>query len=249
MARNTIDPKNVTSGAGVLPARHAGAAPLGSWLDQHAVIMLIAAVATVVLVDASPIAWLGALSFAAYAMRARHVLRDLRPYGGYANHLTATRLLLMLAAAVWLTELSRVWLTSLFALNVLLDIADGYVARRSGQTSELGTMLDREVDGIFVLVAYAYFYCTGSAGAWILLPGALPYLYRLGFRLAQHATVAQTREPLAARLAGVNFVILVTAVALPGRVQETLIWISAAVVFLSFVASLLRMRLNEAKVY
>jgi hypothetical protein len=166
---------------------------LDAWLTLHAAAMLIATLVAAALRSAAPIALAGAISFGLWGFRSRRALARLRPYGGYANHLTALRLAAVLCAAALLTDISREWLLVIFGANVLLDVADGYAAQRANQTSELGTMFDREADAIFVLVAYTYFFCVTGVGAWILVPGLLPYLYHLCAR-AVHETPTRLRK-------------------------------------------------------
>lgn len=69
---------------------------------------------------------------------------------------------------------------SLAALgSLLLDGVDGRLARRSGTASRFGARFDLEVDAFTVLVLAALVHRTGQAGAWVVLLGALRYLFVL----------------------------------------------------------------------
>ncbi len=92
-----------------------------------------------------------------------------------ANGLTATRFLLGpgLAACVLAGEAG--WAGALFALAVATDLADGRVARRYGQVSPLGGLLDHAADASFVSFGCAALAALG------MLPWLLPPLIALAF--------------------------------------------------------------------
>jgi CDP-diacylglycerol--glycerol-3-phosphate 3-phosphatidyltransferase len=53
-----------------------------------------------------------------------------------------------------------------FALAALTDLADGYLARRWGQTSTLGSVLDTAADKILVAAALVALVSVGRASPW-----------------------------------------------------------------------------------
>ncbi|MGH3316610.1 MAG: CDP-alcohol phosphatidyltransferase family protein, partial [Nocardioidaceae bacterium] len=70
------------------------------------------------------------------------------------------------------------WLLSLAVPCLLLDAADGLVARRTGTVSAAGARLDGELDaGILVVLSLAV---APVLGAWVLLIGAMRYLFLAG---------------------------------------------------------------------
>jgi CDP-diacylglycerol--glycerol-3-phosphate 3-phosphatidyltransferase len=74
-------------------------------------------------------------------------------FASLANQLTATRLALALPAA-WLAgrrdARSQTWAAGLFFAGSLTDLLDGYVARRWGQVSPAGALLDPLADKLLV---------------------------------------------------------------------------------------------------
>ena len=64
---------------------------------------------------------------------------------------------------------------SLFAL--LLDGVDGWWARRHGLSSAFGARFDMETDALLILVLALLAWHLGKAGAWVILSGALRYLF------------------------------------------------------------------------
>lgn len=234
----TVEPITRSTGA-----ERDGAEPLSPWLSWHAAAMLLAAAVTVMAPSGVWAALAAACSFAALVYRARPWRAS--PYGGYANQLTALRLGLLVAAAAAMTEVPTAWFWSLLALNVAVDVADGYVARRTRQVSPFGAVFDREVDAVFVLVAYLYFFVVAGLGAWVLVPGLLPYLYRLSTLARRDKPAAEHRERLAPFLAGANFVVLLVAVAAPPHLQLRVVLFSAALVGVSFLLSFVSLYLDE----
>ena len=109
---------------------------------------------------------------------------DLPPPGlGAANQITLVRATLVVpvaalalqpaspeATALW-------WIAGVAAVAIALDGFDGLVARRSGQETRFGARFDMELDAFLMLVLCVLVWRTGRADVWILLIGALRYLF------------------------------------------------------------------------
>jgi phosphatidylglycerophosphate synthase len=83
-----------------------------------------------------------------------------------------------LTAASFERDMSVVPLVTLASVALVLDLVDGWIARRTGTTSALGARLDGEVDAFLILalsVAVA-----PSVGAWVLAIGAMRYAFLAG---------------------------------------------------------------------
>jgi phosphatidylglycerophosphate synthase len=203
--------------------------------------MLVAIGLTIALPSGTWLALAGTWSFADlwYRERARHA--RLEPYGGYANQLTALRVGLVLAATALMTKLPAPWLWAVFAANVAIDVADGHVARRTGQATPFGAVFDREADALFVLAVYVYLFLVDGLAAWVLLPGALPYVFSVVVALRPYRPPPQHRERLATLLAGVNFVALLAAVASPPEPRLYIVIGSVTLVGVSFLVSFVKL--------
>jgi len=92
-----------------------------------------------------------------------------------ANALTLLRLLAAPALVVAVRDDAVAAAAALFALAVATDFADGWVARRYGEASRLGGLVDHAVDATFVTCGTA---ALASRG---VLPGALPPLIAIAF--------------------------------------------------------------------
>lgn len=68
------------------------------------------------------------------------------------------------------------WLALAAALTLALDGVDGWTARRYG-ASRLGARFDMELDALFILALAAWLAALGKVGYWVLLVGAVRYLF------------------------------------------------------------------------
>ena len=92
-----------------------------------------------------------------------------------ANLLTLSRALAAPFMALAIVEGAEGWAAGLFAWAVASDFADGTLARRRGQASSFGGLLDHATDA---------FLCTLGLGAlaWVgLVPAVLPFLVCIAF--------------------------------------------------------------------
>ena len=80
-----------------------------------------------------------------------------------------------LVADSWSGAVPVAWLVSLAALTIVLDAADGWLARRTGTTSDLGARFDMEVDAFLIFVLSLF--VAPAAGAWVLLIGLARYVF------------------------------------------------------------------------
>jgi phosphatidylglycerophosphate synthase len=92
-----------------------------------------------------------------------------------ANGLTLLRLLAAPVFAAAVSAGAPRLAVAFFALAVATDLADGWVARRFGQTSPRGELIDHAVDAIFVSTGAA---ALAAAG---VLPSVLPLLIVCAF--------------------------------------------------------------------
>ncbi len=106
------------------------------------------------------------------------------------NGISAARLLLVpvFAALVW--QQHDVWAIIVLAVSGASDWLDGVLARRLGQVSRLGQMLDPAADRLFILVTLVGLAWRGAVPWWLLvaivardlmMAALLPVLARRGY--------------------------------------------------------------------
>jgi phosphatidylglycerophosphate synthase len=103
------------------------------------------------------------------------------PQFGPANIVTTMRAALVSLTAALLGEphLSSVaWAAAVLGgVATALDGVDGWLARRSSMASRFGARYDMELDALLILVLALIAWRHGKAGPWIVLAGAMRYLF------------------------------------------------------------------------
>ena len=103
------------------------------------------------------------------------------PHFGAANFVTLVRVALVAGVAGLIGEPAsdRIgWLAIAIVLVVLvLDGVDGWLARRSGQTSAFGARFDMETDAALILILSLLVWQHGKAGAWVIGCGLMRYAF------------------------------------------------------------------------
>lgn len=142
-------------------------------------------------VGLAAIGWFSVLSVAGWCAGLLYLVgsnvlltRGLRRRGtlrfGPANAVTAVRsslvgLVTALVATSFTTPVSVPLLIGLTVPALALDAVDGWIARRTQTTSELGARFDMEVDAFLLLVLSAY--VAQDLGWWVLTIGLLRYAF------------------------------------------------------------------------
>jgi phosphatidylglycerophosphate synthase len=102
---------------------------------------------------------------------------------GAANRMTLLRATLVLPVAALVLQAgaldagARWWIIVMATVALVLDGVDGSVARRTGTSSSFGARFDMELDAFLILALSALVWRSGHAGPWVLLIGALRYLF------------------------------------------------------------------------
>lgn len=101
----------------------------------------------------------------------------------WPNAVTGLRLALVLvvASSVGSGMSAALWSVALIALA--LDGVDGWLARKLGQNSAFGARFDMETDALFLLILSFHVWWSSLLGLWVLLIGAMRYLFVAAGRL------------------------------------------------------------------
>lgn len=98
---------------------------------------------------------------------------------GVPNLITTARLL-MTMALLFADGRHPGWqLAAGAGVILLLDVVDGWVARKTGQSSPFGASYDVEADALLVMSIAVLLFSRGTAGPWVLVAGLLRYAYVL----------------------------------------------------------------------
>jgi phosphatidylglycerophosphate synthase len=154
-----------------------------------------------------------------------------------ANWVTLSRFLIVFLALIYHNSLSTWLFFCLVASVVILDVVDGFLARKYQAESEFGQVFDMESDAFFVTCMGIYFHKTTDVGVILLLPGALRYIFTLVVWFGPQLNLIEKKREYAAILAGVNFVCLAVGVVTVGVAQSFILGLSVLVVTFSFSIS------------
>ncbi len=87
--------------------------------------------------------------------------------------LTLTRIVLVPGIALLLMDQHYALALGVYLFASLTDVADGWIARRWNQVTELGTVLDPLVDIVFTFALFAGLVLAGLLPAWVFVAAAL----------------------------------------------------------------------------
>ena len=138
--------------------------------------------------------------------------------------LTLLRAALLPGVVMFLEERQFALAVALYVTAALTDVADGWIARRWGQVTTLGTVLDPVVDIVFNFAILGGLWATGLLGAWIFAVAAARYGVLLvgGAYLYLFVGPVRIRPTLFGRLTGVLMSALVALLMLLTVAPHTL---------------------------
>ncbi len=100
---------------------------------------------------------------------------------GPANLVTGTRALLVALLGGAALDSAGVgggwWVVGTATVAASLDLADGWLARRTGLSSAFGARFDMETDALLILVLSTLVWRHGLTGPWVLASGLMRYAF------------------------------------------------------------------------
>jgi len=198
--------------------------------------MLAALGAAASLEDSRPIFAFAAFSFLLLIVIGHRHWTPQRDFG-WANCVTALRLGIILVMALTLQTTSNdVW--GFLALFVfVLDGLDGWLARMTRSVSSFGAHFDMETDALLVAVLVEASWQRTLLGTWVLVPGALRYIYIL-FSAAVTSGAPEMPRSLFGRVAFSAVVLgLALVFLLPQSWGRSAAWVGACLLGVSFTRS------------
>ena len=188
------------------------------------------------------IALFGMISFGLYILINRETLGRLKPFGGYANRITFLRFLLLCTVMLFWQLIPDVVSIVLLVLFVSLDGVDGWLARKHNQTTHFGQYFDMEIDALFVLFASLMLYFKDLAIFWILLPGALRYIFVLFTWLMGPSKEKEDRTSYGAIIAVSFFISILISLTFQNIIQAILLYLTGFLIVISFGISFYKYR-------
>jgi phosphatidylglycerophosphate synthase/uncharacterized membrane protein YbhN (UPF0104 family) len=227
--------------------RTRGAAADGNvWTYASALSVVLGTLLALWLQAPSVLSVIAALCFFVFVARAR---RSWTPQGrfGLANAVTTLRLVITLWFLLAFASQAG-WLLAAVALaSLLLDLVDGWLARRAGLSSDFGALFDMETDALFVLTLALALFSRGIAGPWVILAGLWRYLYVLAPACIPASGSEDKRSTHGRLLYVVMMTCFVVALAVPASIGWLLALVGTVAVSISFGQSFWQLYVPAAK--
>lgn len=217
------------------------------WNKFHALAMLLAAGISLWVGNTMLLAISSFVSFLAFIFINKTTWQAM-PYGGYANWVTSIRLLIIHSFIAFWTIIPNVFFIAGLVVFVLLDGLDGKVARKYDQCTIFGEYYDMELDALFVLFVCIFLFLKGISGAWILLPGALRYLFVIYTWIFSNVPKKDDKQRYATIIAGVFFTMLLVSITFQNTFQDILLKLSGFGIVISFGISFYRFHFGQIEV-
>lgn len=207
-------------------------ARLARWAALHAVLLLACTGAALTWETLWPVAIAGTISFGGCIGAFRHRWTPTGTFGA-ANTLTACRLGGLLALALW--PMPALWIAGGAAAFLLLDGADGWLARRFDQASDFGAFFDKEVDAFALLVLCLLAVQYQGIAPLLVTAGLLRYVFAVLMHLGNPPARTEPRTNAARYL----YVFMMGAVLLPflplPAWAQVVLWTAVAGLVASFL--------------
>lgn len=203
-------------------------------------LLLLSVLVALYLDELWPIFLISSFSFGWLLIYCKEGLADLKPLIGWPNLISCFRFI-GIGFSILLIRQEHVWeLAIILTFLVLLDLLDGYLARKLNQASKVGLHLDMEVDAFFVVLMCAYLYLYRTVGIWILIPGLLRYIYVLYMRLFPKEGFAESKQRYASFFAGLFFAALLIAIVINEPFLTYLLASTSLLIIFSFGISFIQ---------
>jgi phosphatidylglycerophosphate synthase len=207
------------------------------WSTTHAILMIIGMIFDL-LGYQSVFPTLALISFLLFFGVMEKNIRSLKPAYGPGNWVTLIRFAGWLFIGFNYSQLSFFQIGLLSYFLVALDGVDGFVARQTNTISEFGAWFDMEVDAFYVALMSVILYNLGLAGAWILIPGFLRYVFSLGIWIFNVSDKQETSSKFGKYIAGFMFVALPLPFLIPLNYATPILAIASLAIVLSFGRSI-----------
>ena len=184
-----------------------------------------------------PLLVVNVCSFSFYLSRIKSYLIGFDAYIGFANWVTLLRLLVIIISGFLSNLLSNHVVFIFFSLAIAMDGLDGYLARRFKHMSIFGARFDMETDAFMVLLMSYLLYSRQLVGMWIILPGALRYIYQLLFSWLPTSELPSKK--IRSTIAVIFFISLSMGFIMPRYLTLPLLFTSSILIVFSFSISII----------
>ncbi len=211
-----------------------------TWSIYNAFAMTTALIIALVSKQLSILLVVFSISIIALIFINRKKLLNTRPIFGIANTLTLVRFLIIVLSFYLISFNDTNLLFYSLSIAVILDFFDGIAARYFNESSFFGQYFDMEIDAFFVLIMCYFYYTYGGVSWWILIPGALRYLFRIYTFCFPKPDVKEDKKTYATVIAASYFIILLIGLITSGTIQFLILLIGSLAIAVSFLIGIIQ---------
>jgi phosphatidylglycerophosphate synthase len=208
---------------------------LNTWTFRHAVLMTVIGSLAVLLDNPWILPVAMCISIAILLTEQRQTWLALKPFGGYANHVTLIRFILFLVILGFHSILHPYVFVGLVLSVIIADGIDGYLARRFDTSSDFGEIFDTEIDAFLAIALSVLIWSTFPSALWVLAGGFLRYLFVILYRVLGWDQMQRPHMPETKLFAVLYFISLLTPWLLPWDVAVWIVLAGNALVSFSFI--------------
>ena len=212
------------------------------WTRIHGIGMLLTIIPLVLFNNLAIQLIFVSLSFLTLFYFNRNLLKSHKPYGGYANIITGTRLIILLAVGIFRKYPSNEIIIILLVFTLILDGFDGYFARKYGTSSDFGAHFDMETDAFFISLLCSIIYSRSLLPVWILIPGFMRYAYVVFISIKGWSNISEPKSQHARVIAIIVFISLFTPLFLDKSIYLPLTAGATVLLIFSFMVSFILLR-------
>jgi phosphatidylglycerophosphate synthase len=211
---------------------------ISSWLVIHAVAMLLSTTIAVLCDAMFVLTWSMTASLAVLIVIGYRFWGQMHPLGGFANHVTFLRFVLLIFALALYQTLSPAVFVSCIVVVMIADGIDGYLARKLNQSSQFGEIFDVEVDTFLALSLSFLIWTMHRDAYWILAAGILRYLFVVLYRCLRWQHKQRPSMPETKIIAVIFFASLLTPMIMQWRFAIWFVAPGCILVTMSFLREL-----------
>jgi CDP-diacylglycerol--glycerol-3-phosphate 3-phosphatidyltransferase len=161
-------------------------------------------------------------------------IKNMKPFGGWANRVTAIRFLALIILALVYKYLSQLQISIWLAILIPLDGLDGYLARKRNEQTKMGAYFDMETDVLFVCIASCILFVRGLSGFVILIAAFFRYIYVLVVYLIGLHHIEEKRTKIGPIAAVFVFIALTLSFVVSDNIRPIIIYSTVLLLVISF---------------
>jgi phosphatidylglycerophosphate synthase len=174
------------------------------------------------------------ISFVFLFFISKNELIRLKPYGGWANRVTAIRFLAIMALAILHSNFSDLQIALWLVLLIPLDGLDGLLARSRNEKTVMGAYFDMETDVLYVCIASCILFLRNLSGYEIFVPAFFRYGFVLVLIIFRMDHLTEQRTKIGPFVAVYTFISISLAFLVPPLLRKIIIYSAIILLIISF---------------